>query len=307
MDFNKQRFLSYARYDLCINKVFYRNLSLITLFGTIGIMLLALLIKSIVFIEHGVNESSGPNDAFQNANIAFGTMMFYGLLAFYTIMMCIFSGCWGHNLRSKQSRITELTLPASNLEKYVWHTGISVIGGALVCIASLLATEIVHFIISAIFFTGLSMDSFMFHGLASLINEVLDSWDLETVNKLPAEFHYKWLAGGFILYFFCYYLAEFCTFIFGNSVIYKWNIIITYIAMQILSTILSWSIFGIIYQIDWEGLARETTPADFLHFVDNAIIGLYAFSIVTLLWAGFLWWMGYRFFKKAQLCNSLNK
>ena len=41
MDFNKERFLNFGRYDLIINKSFYRTMALICIFGSTGIAFVA--------------------------------------------------------------------------------------------------------------------------------------------------------------------------------------------------------------------------------------------------------------------------
>ena len=307
MEFDKNRFLSYGRYDLCINRDFYRNLSLVTLFGTIGIMLLGVLIKSaVVFDSHLSGEDASGN--LMQANGIFGMIMMYGVLIFYSIMMCIFAGCWAHNLRKKQGRIIELTLPASNLEKYVWHTGLSIIGGTLVCLSSLFITEIVHFIISAIFFSGWSMDSFIFHGLVTWLQSEMGGHGFEEmVNSFPPELHWQWLISGIVLSVMCSSIAYYCIYIFGNSVLYKWNIIITYIALEAISMVWAFSIMDFTFTFNIEDYLNDLDKMDAFILIDSINWGLHIYSILALLWAALLWWLGYRFFKKAQICNSLNK
>ncbi len=306
MEFDKNRFLSYGRYDLCINRDFYRNLSLVTLFGTIGIMLLGVLIKSaVVFDSHLSGEDASGN--LMQANGIFGMTMMYGVLIFYSIMMCIFAGCWAHNLRKKQGRIIELTLPASNIEKYVWHTGLSIIGGTLVCLASLFITEIVHFIISAIFFSGWSMDSFIFHGLVTWLQSDRGGHVFEEINSFPPELHWQWLISGIVLSVMCSSIAYYCIYIFGNSVLYKWNIIITYIALEAINIVWAFSIMDFTFTFNIEDYLKELDKMDAFILIDTINWGLHIYSILALLWAALLWWLGYRFFKKAQICNSLNK
>ena len=60
---------------------------------------------------------------------------------FITLMMAIFAGCWAHNLRNKQGRITELTLPATNLEKFTWHALLMLVGGFALSLIGLLTAD----------------------------------------------------------------------------------------------------------------------------------------------------------------------
>ena len=141
LDFNKKRFVNFGRYDLIINKSFYITMALFTSFGALGITLVAFVSRWLIFR----NSSSGDTSFESYSN----TIVFeFFLIAFFSIMRTIFAGCTFHNLRNKQGRITELTLPATNLEKYVWHFSLVSIGGLLTCMASLLGADIINAILN---------------------------------------------------------------------------------------------------------------------------------------------------------------
>ena len=57
-----------------------------------------------------------------------------------------------HNLVTKQGRISELTLPATNLERFLWHAGCSFLGTISVFMASVVVADIVHAILGLVVF-----------------------------------------------------------------------------------------------------------------------------------------------------------
>ncbi len=148
MDFNKERFLNFGRYDLIINKSFYRTMALICIFGSTGIAFVAFFGRWLMANAFNSLDIEPLQDFWSYKNVAITALV---LIMFTGIMHVIFAGCTFHNLRNKQGRISELTLPATNLEKYAWHLGLVIIGGTLAIILSLVCSDALNALLNLIF------------------------------------------------------------------------------------------------------------------------------------------------------------
>ena len=317
MAFDNNRFTNFAKYDLTINKNFYRNITLATLVGTIGIATFMFLMRYLAYEGSGGAEWVRPDNP-AHYNSATGSCIY--IVSYLVIMMSIFGGCWAHNLRNKQGRIIELTLPATNLEKFLWHLLLMLGGGFLVCLISLLIADGINCLLTLCVFG--SEDGFI--SLTAPIAKTLaiqpiatdassgltiDSSSYPDANlqtDLPAELNvFLWGMGAFAI---SALIAGPICYVFGNALIYKFNIIVTYIVLMILGFLAS-----IIFVI---ALGTILSSSDIMYeFIASddkttfAHMG-YAFiacSIVQLLAAAGLIFWSYRLYTKAQIITSLHK
>ncbi len=319
MKFNKERFANFAKYDLAINRVFYRNLALVTLVGTIGIAMVGFSARYTLWNNlqiDGVmtNDPSMQGDPFSTDYNSM-TMTASYILSFLIIMMMIFAGCWAHNLRNKQGRITELTLPATNWEKYLWHTGLMLVGGFAVCLLSLLVSDGLNALLTLIVYGSEG-------GVASLTGAIGDIFNLTffknamlpqvTINGEvgimdgPNETALALLnAIRFLMVSGC--IAEVFIYLFGNAVKYKYNIIFTYIALQIIGAVcvilffVALAVFANnVDHISMDPNAGET-------FIRDMTVGFYIIGSLALILTAVCGWKSYHLYTKAQITSSLNK
>ncbi|MBQ9666476.1 MAG: hypothetical protein IJ635_04005 [Bacteroidaceae bacterium] len=314
MNFSKERFANFAKYDLAINKVFYRNLALFTTIGAVGIAVLGFMgrytmWKSVTFSDGGID--SDPF-SYSGYNSLFGTAGY--VVGFLGIMLYIFAGCSFHNLRNKQGRITELTLPATNLEKFVWHTGLMLGGGFILCILSLLLADGVNALLTLAVYGsegGVASlaaavgDIFSLHiNIHGIYSATLSGGDSHTEGELI------WGARlvksiSFCLVFVA--IAETIVYLFGNAVKYKYNIILTYVAMQVLGFIIVILFFvGVaIYADRIDAITEVENGGEIL--LHNMTVGFYIIGSLALILAAFLGWKSYRLYTQAQITTPLNK
>ena len=133
-NFNITRFKNVARWDLTINKSFYRNFAFVVSGTILAITLFGLFFRWILMTQ------GNPSDEFSTVG---GTAM---VIAYAIgIIMCVSAGCLLHNLRNKQGRISSLTLPATNLEKFLWHTLLMIVGMYVLCFASIVVWALGYF------------------------------------------------------------------------------------------------------------------------------------------------------------------
>ena len=114
-DFN--RFLNVARWDLSVNSKFYTRSALL--------MVAIICMPIVIYYLYNMltNGFFFTTETYDNIYSFVSIDTILGLV--YTI---ITSGYIFHNLLTKQGRINELTLPATNLERFLWHVVVIVIG-----------------------------------------------------------------------------------------------------------------------------------------------------------------------------------
>lgn len=328
MTFNKERFVNFAKYDLTINKTFFRNMALVTLIGAIGISVAMFfgrysMWKTMVgdhmenyeqmkeMAEGGLDSSflMGVPGTYEH----FNTMPLTTLLLaeFLGIMIIIFSGCWAHNLRNKQGRIMELTIPATNLEKYAWHSLLTIGGGIALALVSLICADAFN----ALFTWMLCPSS---DGFTSLTANCLNILVLNT-DSLTSLFGEPRISGfgamesdevfssvftSIKFSFWAALLSNLAIYHFGNSVKYKFNIILTYVALYVIEIAIAIIIgigmaFIVSNQFDWD-LHPSDGPTLLKGFS-------YTLGSIFLLIAVILPIISYKRYTKAQITSKLNK
>jgi hypothetical protein len=232
----------------------------------------------------------------------------------------IAGGCTLHPLRNKQGRITHLTMPATNLEKYVWHVLLCIIGCFITAVVAVALADLVNYLMTIAVFkdtegvqslfvsvfsntTGTAIQNF-FNQMHASMNGVtitdptyVSPQDTLLENITRASMFVAWA-------------SIFCTtsiYAFGNSLKYKFNLPITYIILKAIEFF-----FAIILFIGMIWFTSNIHTIDGLDeimeaFIENLHIYLYIWgSIDIVLGIGFFIW-AYNRYTKAQLCNKLNR
>ena len=130
-DFN--RFMNVARWDLTVNSKFYTRSAL---------LMVALICMPVVlyYLYNMLTDNSFFATEISD-NITFFVVCDILLGGAYAI---ISSGYMFHNLITRQGRINELTLPATNLERFLWHVVVIVIGVNVVYVAGVVFSDLLH-------------------------------------------------------------------------------------------------------------------------------------------------------------------
>lgn len=300
MNFNKERFANFAKYDLAINKKFYRNLSLVTIFGALGITVFGFMIRWVMWRPYAITDMSGIEDAYNIMDDGYaiytwdcsGTSAFlYGFLA---LMLTLFCGCWAHNLRTRQGRIMELTMPASNIERFLWHALLMVGGGLLLVILSALLADGAN----ALLCLGAMPDGI---DVPSLIASGFDIVSFKMIDEYGdgAE-HIRIVCIALCLSSF---LLQMAFYMYGNSLKYRFNLILTYIAEQIISFVLSITLVIVGTSIHTsQSISMSTDDAETMF---ECV--LYGISAIEIILAATFVWLSHRNYVKAQLITPLNK
>lgn len=207
--------------------------------------------------------------------------------------MIISSGYMFHNLLTKQGRIQEFTLPATNLERFLWHAVVTVVGVHLVFIAGVILADLIH-ILFRLMLPGAEINSIFLYVFVV-------AWKYwEQINLLSSN-HI-----GVILFLTLMTLCNVRTYCLVNAWKYRHNILLTLFIYFLLQSILPLIILSVcmlfpIEKADVSWFASWLIDID-EHFTPF-IICMNVFA--ALLYVG-IWLLTYRLYKRAQLTTKRN-
>ena len=297
MDFNKERFLNFGRYDLIINKSFYRTMALICIFGSTGIAFVAFFGRWLMANAFNSIDIKQLQDFWSYKDVTITALV---LIMFTGIMHVIFAGCTFHNLRNKQGRISELTLPATNLEKYAWHLGLVIIGGTLAIILSLVCSDALNALLNLIFHPSEYQNSIIYsiYELMSFRYTYVNGTslaDMEEMQGLLSAIRFMSIAMS---------VSGFAFFVLGNAIKYKYNIILTYITFEFSMSILTIIAIFIIKSLAENDSIQINSGEEALAYVKASanIVAILNYLLTVLYF-----WLSYKLYKKAQITSGWNK
>lgn len=301
---NKQRLLNYAKWDLTINKSFYRNMTIATASIIFMVTIMGFFsrwagwrsTKAVIDNTIGDVSSAMENSLIEQFSVN-GTATVLAIIC--TLAMIVFAGCINHPLRNKQGRITVLTLPATNAEKFIWHSILMIGGGFLLCVGSLCLADMFNAALSVVTFgpEGVkSLTAAIIKGANELIYELFLPRDQKTSGLLISLF----------INVLVYYPFMLTIFAFGNALKYKFNILFTIIALQVIQ--FAFSILFLIIMIiggtgwvEWIDNIGEDYIEQFIFFATNIT------TLVMVALIIFMWYKSYRLYCKAQVTSTWNK
>lgn len=146
-NFDIRRFCAVARWDLTINRAFYNKMAM----AIAACSILPVLFYHAIEMLDKVTDSDGVGKSYSS---------FMGDLEVISVFISVFSGIaltvvlgfMFHNLRNRQGRIAELTLPASNIERFLWHAFMVLVGAHVWFLMSVGLAEILNALLVAVTF-----------------------------------------------------------------------------------------------------------------------------------------------------------
>jgi len=280
MEFN--RMMNYARYDLTINRSFYRNFALIALalFLTVGLL-------SATVDYQMVREAT----YFYRPQVA-GTVFWLYFLTFALLMLA--AGCINHPLRNRQGRISTLTLPATNGEKFLWHTLICIVGMALACVVGVLLADLVYQLI--LLAAGVS-----FAAIPSITQGFFTCMGMaEGLKYMNAE------VALLLALLVSHILWTICAFSLGNALKYKYNLLWTMLGLWVLHFVLNLVVaflgVSLLSNLDLSGTVNLSQKE--MESWAMALAWTWV-GIVTIV-AVLMYWGAWRLYCRAQITSRLN-
>ncbi len=282
--FSFKRFINVARWELSVNSKFYTRSA---------IMMMAFISTPIVLfylynmLTKGFLLMGNTSDNVESFAVAISLI---GLA--YTV---ISAGYMFHNLLTKQGRISELTLPATNLERFIWHAVVIMIGVPLVFFCGVVVADFLHFLfrlmitnadiqsLTAAYYWG---DFEGWHNATPGLEDFMEDYGYELVTTI-----FIWGA--------CY-TRSFSLF---NAWKYRYNIPITFLFYFIL-----WTVLPLILLFIGTMFFSKENVLDFMEWLKDAnphniIIGV---GIVGILVYIGIWLLTYRLYTRAQLTTKRN-
>ncbi len=146
-NFDIRRFCAVARWDLTINRAFYNKMAM----AIAACSILPVLFYYAIELLEKVMDSDGVGKPYSSFLVDLEFMSVF-IAVFSGIALTVVLGFMFHNLRSRQGRIAELTLPASNIERFLWHAFVVLVGAHVWFLMSVALAEILNAILVAVTF-----------------------------------------------------------------------------------------------------------------------------------------------------------
>ncbi len=133
--FSLIRIKNFAQWDLTINRSFYLKVA-IGIFAALAIPAFFSVVRCLTAFQSGL--------VVYPQALAAGTAN--NMVGLYLCLLVLFFGYTFHNLLTKQGRINEFTLPATNAEKFVWHVLLILFGSAIVALVSFFVLDLIYYL-----------------------------------------------------------------------------------------------------------------------------------------------------------------
>ena len=278
--FNFHRFINVARWDLTINSQFYLRAA---------ILMVALICSPVLIYYLFILSSGKLLDEYLLYDNIFVLCTFTALIG---LAICVISsGYMFHNLITRQGRINEFTLPATNLERFLWHFVVIVIGVQIVWFVGVAFADLLH----ALF--RLAIPNAEIKSMLSFLS--VDGYNYANLNELGKY------GIGVMLFFVimsCCYTRSFCLF---NAWKYRYNIPLTFLFYFILQNVLGILSIFILFNLFDSPRAAENVW-NWLNNEGHIYTLLVIINILAVLLYIGIWLLTYRLYKRAQLITKRN-
>lgn len=282
--FDRQRFVNTIKLDIATNWRRFSKLFFAAMAGLSGLFL--------VFTINARNVGSADE---------FGDMI-WGMVAMsyvvLGILLCM-SGCYlFNNMKTKQSRITFLALPSSNLEKFLSRYLMTTVGMVITALAALLAADVLRMLFGWIIGVHYWDSVFLkFLGCLWMLPQTIGSEPTVVVNGMAQSlFAYRWL---WLVLFLSWMLVSHAEFMLGGTVFRRHAMLLTILSMMILSSIhfLLWPFHTSWVDLMFVGMDRK--PG----FDGGMPVGLFLTVAVNLAITAFCYWASFKLFCRSQVIS----
>lgn len=283
--FSIKRFVNVARWDLAVNRPFYIKMLMLIA----ACVLIPVLLKYIsILLSGGVRFGHMGIEIPDNVSNMAKTIYTFSLIIYMVAMGFMF-----HNLRTRQGRINELTLPATNLERFLWHVVFVLVGPVLAYVVSVLIADLVHVILGWVL-----LGQHSFESLTLAVFDYDKRVDVALNGSPMDEIKYS-----FFFFVWIMYWNYVSTFALGNAWKYKHNIVFTllcHIAFWLCSSMLIGLFFASVGG-DWNGAdAFFSYLESHKGLLRTLLIG---FALIVFC---SIWLLTYRLYCRAQITTKRN-
>ena len=300
IQFDMKRFLSVGRWDVTVNRRFYTNQAIALLVLAVAPVVLRYLSAWAAgdVALFGMDTAAHYPARVMGYWIAF-LADFYQFV-FWALPVVSLSYMF-HNMVRKQGRIQELTLPASNVERFLWHLAFCLLAPMVVFFGSMLLADGINMLFAAVFGCFSQVRSLFCAFFAQHCSKPVDicseTVDIcsETVNPL--------LSYSFgVLSMLCFM----STFALGNAWKYRYNLIFTCLMHVVL-----WFVLGICLMFlvgaflqfaGYDSMAAWNFNFNPNPTVTFCLLNLFMLSLLVGIWA-----LAYKLYCDAQVTTRRNR
>ena len=293
IQFDMNRFLSVGRWDVTVNRRFYTNQA---------IALLVLAVAPVV-LRYLSAWAAGDVALFGMGTAALYPAMDMGycigfMTGFYRFVFWVLPvvslSYMLHNMVRKQGRIQELTLPASNVERFLWHLAFCLLAPMVVFFGSMLLADGINMLFAAVF------------GCFSQVRSLICAFFVRPC-FMPVDFSsgmgHPLLGHSFeVLSMLCFM----STFALGNAWKYRYNLIFTclvYVVLWLVSGICLMFLAGAFLQFAGYDCFADT----YCNFDPNGTVMFCLLDLFMLALLVGIWALTYKLYCDAQVTSRRNR
>ena len=208
------------------------------------------------------------------------------------LMLTVMMGYMFHNLVTRQGRISELTLPATNGERFLWHFCLIVGGGLLTGLASLLLADLLHVLLG---WAILRQTSFQSYTLL-VFKSYGEVWTF--LNNVSAGSVLAALIAAVAT------LINYSLFALGSAWRYRYSIAYTLLYMFAASLLFT-VVTGFVVSAIVNRFDNIRALLDSLGNISGTVVGtVVLIGEVAVL--ALIWWLTYRLYCRAQITTRRN-
>ena len=293
IQFDMNRFLSVGRWDVTVNRRFYTNQA---------IALLVLAVAPVV-LRYLSAWAAGDVALFGMGTAALYPAMDMGycigfMTGFYRFVFWVLPvvslSYMLHNMVRKQGRIQELTLPASNVERFLWHLAFCLLAPMVVFFGSMLLADGINMLFAAVF------------GCFSQVRSLICAFFVRPC-FMPVDFSsgmgHPLLGHSFeVLSMLCFM----STFALGNAWKYRYNLIFTclvHVVLWLVSGICRMFLAGAFLQFAGYDCFADT----YCNFDPNGTVLFCLLDLFMLALLVGIWALTYKLYCDAQVTSRRNR
>lgn len=275
-----------AQWDLTINRAAYRKLFLTIILGNFIIFFFHIVPQVYTVMNYGEESIIPEIEMYGDYNTA-NFLLVINLLAYILAMGMMFS-----SLATRQGRLNEFLLPASNAERFTWRVFSTTIGTAACIVVSLIAYDLLQMLVHELAFTSYPTKSiFVMTGLIG-----------GESRPIPEGEGLEWFFAN--LFSLLNFIALASSYILGSAIKYRKSIAWTTLVHTCIVMLL---IFIFIFMIN-TGLADAL--ADFMQGLfgnhENDWIFFCILCVLLSCLCLFFWRKTYKLYCRGQLTSRLN-
>lgn len=293
IQFDMKRFLSVGRWDVTVNRRFYTN-------QATALLVLAVAPVVVRFLSAwaaGDVALFGMDTAalYPAKNINYWIVFITGFYRFvFWVLPVVSLSYMLHNMVRKQGRIQELTLPASNVERFLWHLAFCLLAPMMVFFGSILLADGINMLIAAVF------------GCFSQVRSLTCAF-LAQSGFMPVDLGFglvhPLLSHTFgVLSMLCFM----STFALGNAWKYRYNLIFTclmHVVLWLVSGICLMFLAGAFLQFaGYDCIADMNSISNLNGTVLFCLLDLFMLALLVGMWA-----LTYKLYCDAQVTSRRNR